>query len=131
MKKTILTIIAAVSMAVSFGQTSIEYKNYNMLIRVNAIDEIGNQLRYDVTCPIEYLDLTQDLLSITMKCKDGECSYSSTISVPDLPTIYKMFFIENTDLGKRLDYARERFGANLIMGNNLLKLDSNWSIKSK
>jgi hypothetical protein len=137
MKKTIktLALLAMVFLAQypfeSTAQTCIEYKNTGITIRCNSINENSNTLNYDVKCPIEWLDITQDILSITMTCKDGVCVYSSVASVPNLPSIYDAYTIESIDVGKSLKQARETFGVNLILGYGLLKLDYNWTIKNK
>lgn len=134
MKKTILTI--ALFLAAWYGTiaqtgTCIEYKETGIIIRTNIIGRETNIIRYTVNCPIGWLDIAQDLLNITMTCKDGLCSYSSFVSVPNLPHLYSTQQIQPTDNGIFLDIAEQKWGANIILGYGLLGLDYNWTLKNK
>lgn len=137
MKKTIKTIALITVLFLSqfpfnlMAQTCIEYKNTNSIIRVSLIGRESNIIRYDVTCPIAYIDTIQTLLNIKMNCENGTCTYGSQVSIPNLPELYHTYKIEHSDLGKYLDLGEQAMGANFIMAFKLLPLNEFFTIKNK
>jgi hypothetical protein len=131
MKKLLLSLLFAAVTVASIGQTCIEYKSTGIIIRPSLIGRESNIIRYSVTAPISMIDTAQTLLGIKMECSNGVCTYGTTVSVTDLPMIYEITNFEQEDMGVSAAKVEQRFGCNLILGLNLLKLNGSWTIKNK
>jgi hypothetical protein len=133
MKKLFLFVLLLGLYIPSWSQRYLEYKNTDIIITTDALDQIGAQVRWKVTIPVAMVDTAISLLPQiqgNFKYDAGHFYYSSVAPINAMFPIMDTAKCEQSDVGLTGNQLTSNFGLALLFMTNPLNLNQVfWAIK--